>query len=281
MRSGGARLHVLQWRGYFSPRTLLYKKVNGRTSYNSYLWENRLIGSSINMLLGNSYVFRLQSRKNKLATISLRNDAVRCKFIPCTGALKRKHFSYSTLGQSLFKSADPIQSLYMLGKVRCSLYAAFSRRPTLPAYLQLKKIIFFFNRYCMNTTLGCLPIYTLASCGSGKQSLLSYLKQLQQPVRNVCIQADAYLQNKEFSYFYNALSCIKCDKLTKKQRICSAKLFTSLSYLANNVLLAKPLSSRKFNSDRAAQETFSLYKKTYASFLRLRIANVNALFTSL
>ena len=162
MRSGGARLHVLQWRGYFSSRTLLYKKVNGRTSYNSYLWENRLIGSSINMLLGNSYVFRLQSRKNKLATISLCNDAVRCKFIPCTGALKRKHLSYSTLGQSLFKSADPIQSLYMLGKVRCSLYAAFSRRPTLPAYLQLKKIIFFFSRYCVGTVHSCLPIYALA-----------------------------------------------------------------------------------------------------------------------
>ena len=99
----------MQWRGYFSSRLWLYKKINYRVSYNRLVWENRLIGASVNELHGQSYVYRLQSRKNNLSGVSLYSQSTGYRhIIITTKSLKRKHYSYKALGAALVKQNDSI-----------------------------------------------------------------------------------------------------------------------------------------------------------------------------
>lgn len=273
-------MHVVQWRGYFSARALFYKKINGRIGYNNYLWENRIIGSSMNMLLGSSYVFRLQSRKNKLRTLHASSDAD-CGFIPSTPSLRRRHFSYIKLGQSLLRKAEPMQTVYALGAVQHSLYRLLTYQPTFICYLQLKKFMFFFKHHQASMLHKGAAATALIFFRELGQAAVKYLRQLYFSVNIMHGQMSGYLRNKEFKHYYDTVLSIIQDATLRGQRVSSAKLFASLSYLANTVVLTRSLTMQKFNECGGDYEMFKSYKKTYVSFLRVRIANVNALFTSL
>ena len=280
-RSPIAYVHVVQWRSYFSTRSLFYKKLNARIGYNRYLWENRLIGSSVNALLGVSYVFRLQSRKDKLSTLSTQNDVINFICIPRTKVLKRRHFSNCALGKSLISRSEPIQTAYLLGLVKRRLGNMLIRGLKFNNYLRLKKINFILNK---SNIFGQLEVPTTNVIYFWKNFdniLVHYLEQVYSSINIIYNQRFLYNKNKEFKSFFTALRSLTHDSNISNVRITTSKLFASLSYLADKITISNLFGIKKFNKLESTENLFMLHTKTYFSFLRLRIANVNALFTSL